>query len=296
MKRQRKERGWGLVSCEGFVANAGEGVFAKTDIGEARVGRLSFVSEKIDAGHKMQDAKTTVYCSLNSSVIGAIVISDIIRKEAKAAIKDLKDMGLNVTLLTGDSQSAAMDAAKQVGIDNVIANCLPHEKDDFIKGLKKNGETVIMVGDGINDAIAMTRADVGIAIGSASDVSIEAADIIFINNSLNSIPEILRLSKKTFSAMKQNLFLSFLYNAVVIPLAFMGYIIPLAGAVAMPLSSLIVIGNSMKIAKQKETPKIDFDFLQEKTYGNNIPYDSSVNNPWVVCRNMLPVGIKNRTV
>ncbi|MBI5892384.1 MAG: heavy metal translocating P-type ATPase [Deltaproteobacteria bacterium] len=286
INEEAKKKKISAVHAYDFIANAGQGVFAKTDIGGIRIGRLSFVSEKVDAGHKMQDTKTTVYCSLNNSVIGAIVLSDIIRKEAKAAIKDLKDMGLNITLLTGDSQSAAMDAAKQVGIDNVIANCLPHEKDDFIKELKKNGETVIMVGDGINDAIAMTRADVGIAIGSASDVSIEAADIIFINNSLNSIPEILRLSKKTFSAMKQNLFLSFLYNAVVIPLAFMGYIIPMVGAVAMPLSSLIVIGNSMRIAKYRE----------EKIYGNNIPYDSSVNNPWVVCRNMLPVGIKNRAV
>jgi Cu2+-exporting ATPase len=186
-------------------------------------------------------------------MLGIIAVADEIKEESAAAVKELQEMGINVVMITGDNQQTAEAIGKQAGIDNVIAGVLPSGKEKEIRNLQTKGK-VIMVGDGINDAPALTRADIGIAIGAGTDVAMDAADIVLMNSRLSDVPAAIRLSRATLRNIHQNLFWAFFYNVIGIPLA-AGVLIPIFGlqlnpmfaAAAMSLSSFCVVTNALRL-------------------------------------------------
>jgi Cu+-exporting ATPase len=150
-------------------------------------------------------------------------------------------------MLTGDHKNAAYKVANEVGIDNVYYNQTPEQKAEYIKKLHMQGKVVVMVGDGVNDVLALANADIGIVMGSGSDIAIDVGDIVLLNNSLNALQDAFKISNTTLKLIKQNLLLSLVYNGITIPLAISGYVIPLVAAISMSISSLLVVGNSMRI-------------------------------------------------
>ncbi|VAW64566.1 Type cbb3 cytochrome oxidase biogenesis protein CcoI; Copper-translocating P-type ATPase [hydrothermal vent metagenome] len=190
---------------------------------------------------------TCVHIAINNVHVGYISIADQLRKDAKQLISNLREAGVTLTLLSGDKHAVANAIADELGGMNVMAEVLPHEKDIAIQSLQKQGQRVAMVGDGVNDAPALIRADVGIAIGSGTDVSMESADIILLSNKLDKIRLAANLSTRTLRTIRQNIALSIAYNIILVPLAMMALITPLFAAIAMPISSLAVIGNAARI-------------------------------------------------
>ena len=208
--------------------------------------------------------KTAVLVAIDSKLSGILALADTVKESAKKAIENLKSKGKEVIMLTGDNERTAKSIASQLGIDRVIAQVLPQEKEQVISGLKSEGKTVAMVGDGINDAPALARADLGIAIGSGTDVAKETGGIILIKGDVRDVAIALELGKKTVSKIKQNLFWAFAYNTGLIPIAG-GALVPLLGvgifgwlpmlaAVAMAMSSVTVVGNSILLGRYK--PKL----------------------------------------
>jgi Cu2+-exporting ATPase len=200
---------------------------------------------KTEAHAKM--AQTAVWVAKNGEALAVLYLEDEIREDAKELIQRLKARGKQVTLLSGDLQVVAERVADQLGGLNVIAEVLPEDKNEQIRQLQQNGQKVAMVGDGINDAPALVRADVGIALGSGTDVSMESADIVLMNNQLISVDTAIALSIRTLRTVKQNIASSIAYNIVMVPLAMSGTLTPLIAAITMPLSSLVVIGNAARI-------------------------------------------------
>ncbi|RXJ99809.1 copper-translocating P-type ATPase [Arcobacter sp. CECT 8989] len=197
------------------------------------------------------DSNNTVYIfAINRRVIATFELVDEIKEGAKELIKDAYSNGLDVVMLTGDNESVASKVASQVGIKTFVAGINPIKKAEYIKSLKESGKTVIMAGDGINDSIALAKSDVAIAMGNSSDVTISVSDVVLLNNSLESLLKAFMISRRTYKFIKQNLTLSLVYNAITIPLAMAGLVIPLVAALSMSLSSLLVVANSMRI-KQK---------------------------------------------
>jgi Cu2+-exporting ATPase len=190
---------------------------------------------------------TVVYAWLENESICAYVVEDKVRDNAVDIIAQMKAQNFSVTLLSGDKQEVADYMADKLGIDEVIAEVMPDEKDNVIKQKQQQGHLIAMVGDGINDAPALVRADVGIAMGSGTDVSIDSADIILVNGELEKIPLAAELSRATLKTIKQNIGISIVYNIIMVPLAMAAMITPLVAAIAMPLSSLLVIGNAARL-------------------------------------------------
>ncbi len=198
------------------------------------------------------DSSNTVYLfAINKRVIATFELIDEIKENAKELISDANKNAIEVVMLTGDNQKVASRVASKVGIKEFVAGINPIEKAKYIENLKKEGKTVIMAGDGINDSIALAKSDVAIAMGNSSDITISVSDIVLLNNSLESLQKAFSISRKTYKFIKQNLLLSLVYNAITIPLAMLGYVIPLVAALSMSLSSLLVVANSMRI-KQKD--------------------------------------------
>jgi Cu+-exporting ATPase len=194
---------------------------------------------------------TRLFVVHGESLAGALIIADEIRKETKKTIKQLKNMGLKIAMITGDNKKTGEAVAKELEIDSVLAEVLPSEKSDEIKKLQEKGEKIVFVGDGINDAPSLVQADLGISMGSATDIAKEAGQIILMQNNLEKVPEAIKISKQTFLAIKQNLFWAFVYNIVAIPLAVFGFLSPIIAAGAMAMSSVSVVGNSLRIYKKK---------------------------------------------
>ncbi|MEK7555466.1 MAG: heavy metal translocating P-type ATPase [Patescibacteria group bacterium] len=192
---------------------------------------------------------TWLFIAEQNECIGAVLVADEIRDEAKEVITDIKNSGLKTAMITGDNKKTAEDIAERLGIENVLAEVLPSEKSREIKRLQDSGEKVVFVGDGINDAPSLVQADLGIAMGSATDIAKESGQIILIQNNLRKVPEAIKISKITFKTIKQNLFWAFFYNAVAIPLAAFGFLNPAIAAAAMAFSSVSVVLNSLRIAK-----------------------------------------------
>jgi Cu+-exporting ATPase len=191
-----------------------------------------------------------LFIGQNSRVEGAILVVDEIREEAEQAINELKQLGLKAAMITGDHRAAAESVAKKLGINNVLAEVLPDEKANEIKNLQNKGEKIIFVGDGINDAPSLVQADLGIAMGSATDIAREAGQIILTQNNLEKVIQAIKISKQTFKTIRQNLFWAFFYNIIAIPLAMAGLLNPIIAAGAMAFSSVSVVLNSLRIYKK----------------------------------------------
>ncbi len=200
-----------------------------------------------------EDGKTAMLLAVNHNLEGIIAVADTVRENAAAAIKEIKSMGIEVYMLTGDNQRTARAISRQVEIDQVIAEVLPGDKAAKILDLKKQGKTVAMVGDGINDAPALAAADIGIAVGTGTDVAMETAQITLMRSDLRSIPLAIRLSRTTMKHIKQNLFWAFFYNIIGVPFAALGFLSPVIAAGAMSLSSVSVVSNSLRLRSFKAT-------------------------------------------
>jgi Cu+-exporting ATPase len=200
------------------------------------------------------EGKTPVYVALNGSIAGIIAVADVIKASSKAAIESLHKAGIELAMITGDNKRTADAIAKRVGIDKVLSEVLPHEKSAEIKKLQAGGKKVAMVGDGINDAPALAQANIGIAIGSGTDVAMESADIVLMKSDLMDVPRAINLSKRTIRIIKQNLFWAFGYNVLGIPVAagilylFGGPLLnPMFAAAAMSMSSVSVLINALRL-------------------------------------------------
>ena len=200
-----------------------------------------------------EEGKTPLLFAHNDRLIGIIAVADVIKEDSPQAIKELQNMGIRVVMLTGDNERTARAIGKQAGVDDVIAGVLPDGKESVIRSLKEQGK-VAMVGDGINDAPALTRADIGIAIGAGTDIAIDAADVVLMKSRLSDVPAAVRLSRATLKNIHENLFWAFFYNIIGIPLAagvwipIFGWTLnPMFGAAAMSLSSFCVVTNALRL-------------------------------------------------
>ncbi len=194
-----------------------------------------------------QEGKTVVYAAEGEEIVAVIAVSDTIKEGAAEVIDELKRQGIRTALLTGDNRQAAQAVADQLGIDRVYAEVMPDQKAGWIAGRQQEGEVVAMVGDGINDAPALTQADVGIAIGTGTDIAIESGSVVLIEGKLNAVLKAIRLSHKTFRKIRQNLFWAYFYNVVMIPVAVVGLMHPVLAEAAMAFSSVNVVGNSRRL-------------------------------------------------
>ncbi|WP_440999764.1 heavy metal translocating P-type ATPase [Fodinibius sp. SL11] len=247
-----------LWDISGFEALSGKGVIADVDGQQVIIGKKALFEERNiniseDTATEIEtyekQAKTTVLVGIDEILVGIIAIADPIKEDSKEAILTFKEMGFTPVMMTGDNERTARAVAKEVGIEQVIADVLPDQKSNEIKRLQSNGKKVIMVGDGINDAPALTQADVGIAIGTGTDVAIESGDIVLVKGELKSVVQAIKLSEATFKKIKQNLFWAFFYNVVMIPLAIMGMMHPVLAEAAMAFSSINVVFNSRRLQK-----------------------------------------------
>lgn len=243
--------------ADDFETSPGLGVSAKVGGKRYWVGNLNHlsVSENIEwseqASALEQQGYTCVWCADGQTILGFIALNDQIKKDAKATIEQLKNMGKTVSMLSGDRAQVAQSVANQLSVDHVVAEVLPNDKAQYIKSLQKQG-LVLMVGDGINDAPALTQADASIAIGSGADVSVASADVVVLKTTLSPVLEAIRLSKRTQAIIKQNIVFALSYNALMVPLAMMAKVTPLFAAIVMPISSIIVIANASRLRKNQE--------------------------------------------
>ncbi|MEV6924779.1 heavy metal translocating P-type ATPase [Dactylosporangium sp. NPDC051485] len=193
------------------------------------------------------EGKTVVVAGWDGRVRGVLVVADMVKPTSSQAIADLKRLGLTPVLLTGDNRAVARQIAAEVGIDQVIAEVLPKDKADVITKLQGEGKTVAMVGDGVNDAPALAQADLGLAMGTGTDVAIEASDITLVRGDLRSAVDAIRLSRRTLATIKSNLFWAFAYNVAAVPIAALGLLNPMLAGAAMAFSSVFVVGNSLRL-------------------------------------------------
>jgi Cu+-exporting ATPase len=251
-----KEKGIDLFKYESFKALPGQGVVAAIHGAAVRVGKKVFLEQEgvqieqtitAEAERLEQDGKTVVWVARDEVVLGIIALMDTPKLDAKQAIDRLQSMDIDVIMITGDNQTTAQAVAEKTGIQNVSAGVLPAGKIEEISKMRASGKTVVMVGDGINDAPALAAADVGMAMAEGSDIAMESADVVLMRSDLSSVAQAIDLSRKTFAIIKQNLFWAFFYNVAAIPLAVTGVLSPIVAAAAMAMSSVTVVMNSLRL-------------------------------------------------
>ena len=284
------ERGLALEEVKEFNAVPGLGIQAQVHGTDVTLGNLAFMKQKgfelngleAQAADFSTHGKTPMFVAVDGKVDGIVAVADVLRPEAKEAVDAMHQLGLEVVMLTGDNLRTAEAIASQLGIDKVLADVMPHQKEEQIRSLQDQGKVVAMVGDGINDAPALARADVGIAIGTGSDIAIASADVTLMHGDIRGVPEAISLSKSTMRTIKQNLFWAFGYNILLIPIAAgllfvvfseiletpvpagplryilgdFGFLNPVMAAGAMALSSVSVVTNSLRLRRlRRATPK-----------------------------------------
>jgi Cu+-exporting ATPase len=249
-----KDRGIKLSDPESFISLTGKGVEGVIESKKIIAGNKKLMLEKninLSSGIISEDNKTSVYIAIDNQLKGIIEIDDKLKENSAEAISSLKALGIRTIMITGDHQEAAKSIAEKIGIDEFKAEILPEDKANAVKKFQQEFGITAMVGDGINDAPALAQSDIGIAIGKGTDVAIETAEIVLINDDLRNVVKAIKLSRKTLSTIKQNLFWAFIYNVIGIPLAALGLLNPMFAALAMSLSSVSVVSNSLKLKKVK---------------------------------------------
>ena len=253
--KEAKSRNISFPEQQNFKAHSGEGVEANIEGSVVLVGKPKFLRNngiEIPEENLNSSGMTVVYVAFNNQYAGSFILADPLKEDTISAVKKLQHTGLSVVMLTGDNQQTAQNIAEQTGVNDYWAEVMPEEKANKIKELQNQGKKVAMVGDGVNDAPALATADLGIAIGSGTDVAIEASDITLMQSNITSVVKAIRLSRQTLSTIKQNLFWAFIYNSGGIPLAAFGLLSPVFAAFAMAFSSVSVVGNSLRLRYMKE--------------------------------------------
>lgn len=269
-----REREIELAKTKNFKATRGKGVQATLNGKEVLVGNRSFMKEAgidptplEDELEKLEDeGKTAMLVAIDDELVGICAVADTLKEDTIDSVKELEEMGFETAMMTGDNPRTANAIAKKVGIEWVLAEVLPDEKTDEIKRLQSEVGGVAMVGDGINDAPALTQADVGIAIGTGTDIAIESGDVILVRGDLTSLVKGVKLSKATFGKIKQNLFWAFAYNSAAIPLAIFGLLHPVIAEIAMAASSVTVVSNANLLRRVNIEPS----YSKSKVKGSDV--------------------------
>ena len=293
-----------------FQALPGNGVTAELDGKKLSTGNLKFIRTQAEVPADIQaqserlaeQGKTPLFFCRDKALVGIIAVADVIKEDSPQAVREMQGMGIRVVMLTGDNERTARAIGAQAGVDEVIAGVLPDGKESVIRRLKKQGK-VAMVGDGINDAPALTRADIGIAIGAGTDVAIDAADVVLMKSRLSDVPAAIRMSRATLRNIHENLFWAFFYNTIGIPVA-AGVFVPLGltlnpmfGAAAMSLSSFCVVSNALRLnlfnmrdaSKDKKRKHKQVEQPQETTVEKTMKIDGMMCGH---CENMVKTALE----
>jgi Cu+-exporting ATPase len=255
-----RDRGGELTVVESFRSSGGLGVEGVVDGHAVVVGRASFLADwgvtlpaeiTSAAADAMDAGRTPVFAAWDGAVRGALVVADTVKPTSAPAVAELRRLGLRPLLVTGDNEPAAKAIAAEVGIDleDVVAGVLPAGKVDVVRRLQAEGRVVAMVGDGVNDAAALAQADLGLAMGTGTDVAIEASDLTLVRGDLYAAVDAIRLSRRTLAVIKGNLFWAFAYNVAAIPVAAAGLLNPMLAGAAMACSSVFVVTNSLRLRR-----------------------------------------------
>jgi Cu+-exporting ATPase len=246
-----EQRGIAVPPVHEFTSITGKGVRAIVESREVAIGNFDAGALADRAEALRAEGQTVMFVAVDGNVVGLIGVADPVKESAREALADLRAQGLRIVMLTGDSNTTAKAVARTLGIDEVLAEVMPVQKVNAVEQLQKQGRIVAMAGDGINDAAALARADVGIAMGTGTDVAMESADVTLVQGDLRGIVRARKLSAATMRNIRQNLFFAFVYNVVGVPIAAAGILSPMIAAAAMSFSSVSVIGNALRLRRAK---------------------------------------------